>query len=66
MRNNKAEYSSADRPEERNYFFDDLNVKSFEEMIIRYGTPTPMSFKRKIKNKIIEMLLKTTERGGIS
>ena len=66
VRNNKAEYSSADRPEERNYFFDDLNVKSFEEMIIRYGTPTPMSFKRKIKNKIIEMLLKTTERGGIS
>lgn len=64
VRNNKAEYSSADRPEERNYFFDDLNVKSFEEMIIRYGTPTPMSFKRKIKNKIIEMLLKTTERGG--
>ena len=63
VRNNKAEYSSADRPEERNYFFDDLNVKSFEEMIIRYGTPTPMSFKRKIKNKIIEMLLKTTERG---
>lgn len=65
VRNNKAEYSSADRPEERNYFFDDLNVKSFEEMIIRYGTPTPMSFKRKIKNKIIEMLLKTTERGGV-
>lgn len=63
VRNNKAEYSSADRPEERNYFFDDLNVKSFEEMIIRYGKPTTISLKRKIKNKIIEMILKITERG---
>lgn len=64
VRDNKAEYSSADRPEERNYFFDDLNVNSFEDMIMRYGTPTPIPLKRKIKNKIMEIILKATERGG--
>ena len=56
---NRAEYSSARRPEERNYFFDDMAAMSFEELKDKYAMPTPVSLKRKIKKLMKNMILKT-------
>ena len=56
---NRAEYSSARRPEERNYFFDDMAGMSFEELKDKYAKPMPLSFKAKIKKLIKKMILKT-------
>ena len=69
VRSNRADYSSVARPIERDYFFKDMNKMSFDELRIKYGTPNPMSLKRKIKKKIKQILMMTPARkiigGGI-
>lgn len=62
VRNNPAEYSSAKRPEERKYFFDDMQKFSFDEMVKKYGLPPAVPMKRRIKKIILKMLLKTPAR----
>lgn len=59
VRGNPAEYRSAKRPEERNYFFDDMAALSFDELKAKYAVPTPVSLKQKIKKSIKKLILKT-------
>lgn len=61
---NKAEYQSAVRPPQRDNFFEDMVSCSFEELKAKYGTPTPVSLKRKIKSGIKNMLIKAKLYGG--
>lgn len=63
---NRAEYKSAIRPPQREVFFDDMNRLSFEELKSKYGIPTPVSMKRKIKSCIKRMLIRAKIiRGGV-
>ena len=59
VKGNPAEYRSAKRPEERNYFFDDMATLSFDELKAKYAVPTPVSLKQKIKKSIKKLILKT-------
>lgn len=59
VKGNPAEYRSAKRPEERNYFFDDIAALSFDELKTKYAVPTPVPLKRKIKKSIKKLILKT-------
>lgn len=61
---NKAEYKSAERPPQRDTFFFDMNNISFEELKNKYGIPTPVPLKRKIKAGIKKALIKTKIFGG--
>lgn len=62
---NPSEYKSVTRPPERNMFFDDMHSLSFEELKGKYGTPKPISIKRKIKSFIKRALIKARIlRGG--
>lgn len=58
VRGNPAEYRSAKRPEERNYFFDDMAALSFDELKAKYAVPTPVPLKQKIKKSIKKLILK--------
>lgn len=55
---NRAEYMSAFRPAQRDTFFDDMRTLSFDEMKKKYGTPTPLPLKRKIKSEIKKILIR--------
>lgn len=57
---NLAEYRSAKRPEERNYFFDNLATMSFDELVTKYAMSTPVSIKRRIKRSIKKLIMKTS------
>lgn len=59
VRGNPAEYRSAKRPEERDFFFDDAAAMSFEELKNKYAIPTPIPLKSRIKKSIKKMILKT-------
>ena len=59
VRRNRAEYSSANRPAERDYFFNDMASMSFEKLKAKYAVPTPVPFKQKIKKWIKKLILKT-------
>lgn len=59
VRQNRADYSSADRPKERDRFFKDMNTLSFDELKVKYGAPEPISQKRKVKNAIKKILMRT-------
>lgn len=59
IRRNRAEYNSAKRPKERNYFFIDMAKMSFEELKAKYAAPTHISLKKKIKRYIKKLILKT-------
>ena len=63
---NPAEYRSAVRPVQRDTFFDDMYHMAFEELKMKYGTPAPISIKRKIKLGVKKILIKAglCEGGG--
>lgn len=64
---NRAEYMSASKPAQRDIFFDDMRTLSFDEMKKKYGTPTPVPLKRKIKLRIKKILIRAgIIRGGIN
>lgn len=65
---NPAEYRSAVRPVQRDTFFDDMYHMAFEELKMKYGTPAPISIKRKIKLGVKKILIKAglCEGGGIT
>lgn len=56
--NNRAEYMSVSRPIQRDTFFDDMRTLSFDEMKKKYGTPTPVPLKRKIKSEVKKILIR--------
>ncbi|WP_394917632.1 Coenzyme F420 hydrogenase/dehydrogenase, beta subunit C-terminal domain [uncultured Robinsoniella sp.] len=62
---NSAEYKSVMRPFEREVLFEDLNNKSFDEMIKRYGMSFNLSLKRKLKRKLKTILVRTNVWGGV-
>lgn len=55
---NRAEYMSASRPAQRDTFFDDMRTLSFDELKKKYGTPTPVPLKRKVKSGIKKILIR--------
>lgn len=59
VKGNPAEYRSARRPAEREYFFNDMATMSFEELKTKYAVPTYVSFKSKVKRSIKKLILKT-------
>lgn len=59
IKENPAEYESAKRPEERSYFFDDMNVMDFEQLKNKYAVPAPISLKNKAKKLVKRIILKT-------
>ena len=59
VRGNRAEYSSAKRPAERDTFFNDMTEMSFEELKAKYGMPSRISLKSKVKKSIKKLILKT-------
>lgn len=59
VKENPAEYKSAKRPEERDYFFDDMAAMGFEKLKDKYAVPAHVSIKSKIKRSIKKMILKT-------
>lgn len=61
---NSAEYQSALRPVQRDIFFEDMNVLPFEELRKKYGMPTPVPLKGKIKYSIKKALIKAKIIGG--
>lgn len=59
VRGNRAEYSSAKRPAERDYFFNDMASMSFVDLKAKYAVPTRVSLKSKVKRSIKKLILKT-------
>lgn len=59
VRGNRAEYSSAKRPVERDYFFNDMTSMSFDDLKAKYAVSTPVPLKQKIKKSIKKLILKT-------
>lgn len=59
VKRNRAEYSSAKRPAERDYFFNDMASMSFDDLKAKYAVPTSVPLKRKIKKFIKKMIQKT-------
>lgn len=59
VRSNRAEYSSAKRPAERDTFFNAMTEMRFEELKAKYGMPARISLKSKVKKSIKKMILKT-------
>lgn len=59
VRGNRAEYSSVKRPAERDTFFNDMTEMSFEELKAKYGMPSRISLKSKVKKSIKKLILKT-------
>ena len=59
VKRNRAEYSSVKRPEERDYFFNDMALMNFEKLKDKYAVPAPVPLKRKIKKTIKKLILKT-------
>lgn len=59
VRGNRAEYSSAQRPVERDYFFNDMSSMSFDDLKAKYAVPTRVSLKSKMKRSIKKLILKT-------
>lgn len=59
VKGNFAEYRSAKRPEERNYFFNDMASMSFDELKAKYAVPIRISLKSKVKRSIKKLILKT-------
>lgn len=57
---NKAEYTSAVRPKERDGFFIDMKKLSFDQLTIKYATPNKVSAKVKIKKMIKQLIMKAT------
>lgn len=52
VRNNKAEYQSAKRPIQRDYFFLDMKKMSFEKLKKIYAAPARIPIKKRVKRTI--------------
>lgn len=61
---NPAEYRSVYRPVERDTFFADMRRMNFDELQMKYGLPTTVPFKRKLKAFIKKVLIKAKTIGG--
>lgn len=59
VRGNRAEYSSVEKPLERDLFFYDMASMSFKELKDKYAVPTRVTFKSKVKKSIKKLILKT-------
>lgn len=64
IEHNPAEYKSVMKPSSRDIFFTDMTNMTFEELKGKYGIPTPVSLKRKIKSGIKKVLIKAKIIGG--
>ena len=60
---NPAEYRSAIKPAEREVFFDDMRVMSFDALSRKYASPIKVSLFTRIKRKLKRIILKAL-RGG--
>ena len=56
VRGNPAEYRSPDRPTERDTFFKDLQLMSFDDLQKTYLKPKKITLTRKIKNTVKRIL----------
>lgn len=61
---NPAEFRSATRPSERDYFFKDMEELTFEELKSKYGTPKLISVSKKIKSMMKKILVRSGIYGG--
>lgn len=59
IKGNPAEYSSAKRPPEREYFFEDMSAMEFEKLKDKYAVPSSVSLINKVKKLIKKILIKT-------
>lgn len=62
VKENPAEFKSCIRPLQRDTFFDDMNIMSFEELEKKYAAPVDMTFKGKILRRIKKIIKNL--RGG--
>ena len=62
VKGNPAEYKSPVRPPQRETFFQDLNTLSFPDIERRYAAPLPVPLKKKLKQIIKKMILRTPAR----
>ena len=62
VRRNRADYTSANRPPERDLFFEDMNKMDFDELKSKYAVPTPIPLKSKIKKIVKKIILMTPAR----
>ncbi len=69
IRKNPAEYKSCIRPEERNFFFEDMKKLNFEELARKYVAKTKISLAKRIKNivksfvkRIVRKVFRKTKR----
>lgn len=58
VKQNPSEFSSTNRPPERDVFFDDMNLMSFSELTQKYVGTSKASVLRKIKRKIKSILVR--------
>lgn len=63
VKENPAEFKSCIRPLQRDTFFDDMNIMSFEELEKKYAAPVDMTFKGKILRRI-KKIIKNLPGGG--
>ena len=63
VKENPAEFKSCIRPLQRDTFFDDMNIMSFEELEKKYAAPVDMTFKGKILRRI-KKIIKNLRGGG--
>ena len=61
---NPSEYKSCTRPLQRNTFFDDMRVMSFEELKKKYAIPIKTTFRSRVKGKIKSIIKMFIERVG--
>lgn len=52
VKENPAEYKSCARPPQRDSFFSDMRIMSFEELEIKYAAPIKYSLKSRVKRKV--------------
>lgn len=63
VKENPAEFKSCIRPLQRDTFFDDMNIMSFEELEKKYAAPVDITFKGKILRRI-KKIIKNLPGGG--
>ena len=64
VKGNPSEYSSVQRPKERDLFYRDMNNMGFEMLAKKYAAPILRSFKSRIKRRIKQIFRKFS--GGVN
>lgn len=64
VKENSAEYKSCSRPPQRDTFFVDMGVMKFEELEKKYASPIKVSFKSRVKRRIINTIKSALEAIG--